>query len=383
MGELERAVAGGVSYDPRMLLSLLLFALLDGERSSRRIERRCRFDARYRLITGGLVPDHNTLARFRRRLGPVLPDLFQQVIARAKERGLVKNRAVALDGTKMLSSASQWKRALEEAEEADADVSDPDARTMVSPKGFVTGYNAQAAVDMETGMVLASEVTNQANDRPHLRSMLDRLTQAVGPPGELAADEGYAGATNAQALHEKGVVGYITESEKVWRLNDQGEVVCPQGHTIRRQGCTTGKPGFRYMRFAVRKCPSCPARCHEGRIRWLKVPVEMDPAVWIAQQERSKSEKGKRMAAARSGTVERFFGNLKGNLGFRRFLLKGLDGANLEFTLACLAYNLRRLRRRLARILIVGTGLLRVLERGTATLPPTSSTARRTPSLAT
>jgi transposase len=342
VGELNGARSGGVSYDPGMLLGLLLFSLADGERSSRRIEKRCRYDARYRLLCGGLVPDHNTIARFRRKLSDVLPSLFAQVLVRAKSLGLVKNREVALDGTKMSSKASQWKKVLAEAEAADADISDPDARTMHTAKGFVTGYNAQAAVDMETGLVLAAHVTNQAIDAPHLPAMVDEIEKVLGsPPESLAADKGYDGSQNASALDERGVTGYISSRDKVWILDDEDRVVCPQGHAaFRRDQVREG--GTTYDRYMVRECSFCPHRCHDGNRRLLVVPEGTDPAVWVRQQLRSKGPKGRRMAAARSSSVERFFGFLKGNLGIRRFLLAGLDGANLEFTLACLVYNLKK-----------------------------------------
>ncbi len=56
---------GRPGYDPRMLAVLLVYAYLQGERSSRRIEERCRTDAAFRVATGNLVPDHSTIARFR------------------------------------------------------------------------------------------------------------------------------------------------------------------------------------------------------------------------------------------------------------------------------------------------------------------------------
>ena len=58
---------GGAAYDPAAMVTLLTYAYHDGERSSRRIEEHCRTDIAYRIVMGGLVPDHTTIARFRDR----------------------------------------------------------------------------------------------------------------------------------------------------------------------------------------------------------------------------------------------------------------------------------------------------------------------------
>jgi transposase len=75
---------GRPGYDPRMLAVLLVYAYLQGVRSSRRIEERCRTDAAFRLATGNQVPDHAAIARFRAaaaaREGGPLEDLFLQVL---------------------------------------------------------------------------------------------------------------------------------------------------------------------------------------------------------------------------------------------------------------------------------------------------------------
>jgi len=97
---------GGESYDPAMMVTLLLYAYCLGERSSRRIERLCVEDVAFRVITANQMPDHVTIARFRQRHQKDLADLFVQVLRLCQEAGLVKVGTVALDGTKVKANAS-------------------------------------------------------------------------------------------------------------------------------------------------------------------------------------------------------------------------------------------------------------------------------------
>ena len=98
---------GRAAYDPRMMVGLVLYAYATGERSSRGIERHCRQDVAYRVITANLVPDHATIARFIWRHEEGLSDLFSGVLALCEKAGLVKSGIVAIDGTKLHANASR------------------------------------------------------------------------------------------------------------------------------------------------------------------------------------------------------------------------------------------------------------------------------------
>jgi hypothetical protein len=87
-------------------VSLVLYAYSTGERSARGIERRCRQDIAYRVITGNQVPDHATIARFIRRHQKSLNELFGGVLRLCAKAGLVDSGVVAVDGTKLIASAS-------------------------------------------------------------------------------------------------------------------------------------------------------------------------------------------------------------------------------------------------------------------------------------
>jgi transposase len=97
---------GRAAFEPKVMLSLLLYAYARGERSSRVIERRCVEDVAYRVIAAHQVPDHATIARFRVRHEAALAALFTEVLSLCKEAGLVKVGLIAIDGTKLHANAS-------------------------------------------------------------------------------------------------------------------------------------------------------------------------------------------------------------------------------------------------------------------------------------
>ena len=119
---------GRAAYEPSMMVALLLHAYSRGNRSSRGIERACREDVTYKLITAMRVPDHSTIAEFRRRHERALGELFTEVLALCEEAGLVEVGVISIDGTKIRANASRganrtYERLvadiLKEAEETD------------------------------------------------------------------------------------------------------------------------------------------------------------------------------------------------------------------------------------------------------------------------
>lgn len=97
---------GRAAYEPSMMVALVLYGYATSERSSRGIERRCREDIAYRVITGNQTPDHATVARFIRRHQESLNELFGSVLRLCARAGLVDSGVVAVDGTKLTANAS-------------------------------------------------------------------------------------------------------------------------------------------------------------------------------------------------------------------------------------------------------------------------------------
>ena len=105
-GAYRRDGWGRAAHDPVMMVGLLVYAYAIGERSSRRIERRCREDVAVRVITANLAPDHATIARFRQRHEAAIAGLFGDVLALCARAGLAGVEVVAIDGTKLSANAS-------------------------------------------------------------------------------------------------------------------------------------------------------------------------------------------------------------------------------------------------------------------------------------
>ena len=97
---------GRQAHDPAMMVALLLYGYAIGERSSRRLERRCVEDVATRVICANRAPDHTTIARFRQRHEAALAELFGEVLALCADAGLVRVGMIAVDGTKVAANAA-------------------------------------------------------------------------------------------------------------------------------------------------------------------------------------------------------------------------------------------------------------------------------------
>ena len=120
---------GGAAFHPAMMVALLVYAYCVGERSSRRIQRRCVEDVAFRVVAANHAPDHATIARFRVTHQDALAGLFAQVLVLCQRAGMIRPGLVAVDGTKLAANASRdanrtaeqlAKEILEEAASIDA-----------------------------------------------------------------------------------------------------------------------------------------------------------------------------------------------------------------------------------------------------------------------
>jgi transposase len=106
--------AGAAGYDPDMLVTVLVWAYAHQVTSSRRIEQLCGTDVAFRVICGGNLPDHVTIARFRAAFPGAVAEFFAQVLALCARLGMGKLGVVALDGMKIAASASKSANRTEE-----------------------------------------------------------------------------------------------------------------------------------------------------------------------------------------------------------------------------------------------------------------------------
>lgn len=404
LSELEKSYRGSGSapYHPAMLLGLLIYGYATRVYSSRALERASYDSVAFRYIAGNDHPDHDTIAAFRKRFIGHIEPLFLEVLKLARTMGMLKLGTVALDGTKVHANASRHsalsyghakkfeKRLKKEvhqllklAEQADADdipdgmsipeelerrearlaaiaeakakietrvaerergeyqaklaakeeqqkrtgkkprgrppeppsgtvgekeqinLTDEDSRIMPVPGGgFDQSYNAQAAVATGSLLVLAPAVTQATNDKEQLVPMLGKLKglpKELGRPRRLLADSGYLSAANVERCAAAGIEPLIALKRE-------------RHHRTWRQ------------RFAA--APNPPrdsATAMQRMVHRLKTPA------------------GRKLYALRKHTPEPVFGIIKATMGFRQFLLRGLESVQGEWSLVTMSWNLKRM----------------------------------------
>ena len=347
---------GGVPYDPVALFSVWLLGYLEGVRSSRHLERVCRYDIRYEYLSRSCYPDYSTLCRFRKRLEGILDSLFLEIVQACQEAGLVSCKSVAVDGTKIMARKTQWRKALEESEAADA--FEEEARTMLTTHGeYLVGYNIQAVADTQHGIVVGYVATNQANDSGQLGPALEATEKLSGMhPESAVVDKGYDSGLNASAAARLDVEAVIppVQANRPFAPGENGTMLCMAGHVASHGKWTDKQTGQDYDLFRVSKCRNCPlrqecgAKWHQREMKVMAGTLAKDKA---AANARAKTPEGKALLRKRGPTIERTFSFLKREQGLRRFLLSGLAGARLECGLAFMGQNLRRLLMALLKLI--------------------------------
>lgn len=232
-------------YPPKVMVKILAYAYSEGVFSSRKIEQMLKVDVRFIWLAGGLKPDHNTIARFRKSSSDELSILFKESVKLCMCAGLVFLNSVSIDGTKVIASASkksiynqerianEQKRVdeiLRKAQESDDSEDDLYGKGNSLPKGVCDkeklqelaktldtmtcknvvatdtesrvmktrnngkcpAYNLQASVDSENQVIVAMDLTAHENDSGHLPAMIEQTQENTGfVPDVSLADSGY------------------------------------------------------------------------------------------------------------------------------------------------------------------------------------------------
>jgi transposase len=382
---------GEQAYPPRVMLALLIYSYCTGTFASRKIAAQIEDSVAFRVIAAGLTPGHRTICRFREAHLDEFQRLFVQVVQLAQEAGLVKMGTIAIDGSKVKANASKHKamsydrmlmeekklrseirkltqaareqddiddqdfgpdfrgdelpqelssrktrlqtiqaakKRLEERKAAEAEAkqtaaqkesgdakpeatkseralpeprdqenfTDPDSRIMpTAGKSFEQSYNAQVAVDAKAQIVVAASVSQSPKDMGLLMPVVNAAfenTETI--PKRVLADAGYKNERDLQQLQDLGIDGYVS---------------------IGREGKTVRVPSA--------DCPSSQAML-----------------------KKLATKRGRARYRRRKGLVEPVFGWVKRVLGFRAFSLRGLRKVAGEWSLVCLALNLRRMAAR-------------------------------------
>lgn len=376
----EPAETGRPGYDPRDLLKLYLYGYLQQVRSSRRLEAECRRNVEVMWLLGRLTPDYKSIAEFRRVHRDAVTATGAELVRMARQVGLVKGEWVAIDGSKFRAVSSAQairdreavKRYLDELENADQQDEvtideravaaaleklkndpEPEARFMRMANGHAPAYNVQTAVDAEHAIIVAQQVTTEANDQRSLLPMAEAAKQALGTPETLhvVADAGYSNGEHAERCEAEGIVPHAPTNRAI---NNKGDGTlfdrrlfvydektdtfrCPAGQTLVRRQLSRKDRCVVYAAEA-QVCGACAMknRCTSTSRRWITRNLHEGALQRMNQRATAQ------LMRLRRCTVERPFAVLKHViLGNARFLLRGRDGAQTEISLATLVYNLK------------------------------------------
>jgi transposase len=395
---------GSQPYNPEMLVALLFYGYATGVFSSRNLERSTYDSLAFRYIAANTHPDHDTIAAFRKRFLPQLAKIFVEILGIARQMKVFKLGKVSIDGTKIQANASKHKalsyghacklekqleaevaELLQKAESADnADIPDGmdvpaelsirrqrieaikeakaeierraaeryaeeqkayeakiaerakkeqetgrktggkppqpptpgptqkdqvnlnDSESRIMPTsggGFEQAYNAQAGVDTETMLIVTTHVSQATNDKQEMEpalTNLKQLPQEFGTVTDILADNGYFSEGNVTLCDENTVTPYIA---------------------VKRE------------------------KHHAPLMERFQEPAPLpdDANAVDTMKHRLKTQSGKAVYATRKSTIEPVFGIIKSVMGFRQFLLRGLEAVKGEWNLVCIAFNLKRL----------------------------------------
>jgi len=394
---------GAPPYAPELLLGLLFYGYATGVFSSRKLEKATYEVIPFRFIAGDMHPDHDTIANFRKQFLAELKELFIQVLLMAQEMGRLQLGNVSLDGSKIHADASkskavsykrllaieaylqaevnelfalaeaadggqlpdemnipdeierrerQLKRLAEakkvlaaraqaryEAEKAEYaakmqareekaakkgrkppgpppnpptpgprdkdqyNFTDPESRIMknANNSGFDQHYNTQVVVDHDSRLIVGHWLCDHTNDKQAALPTIDTVPPVVGQPKKANLDTGYFSENNIAGLEARGIDPYIAT-----------------GRSPHHQG----------WRAFFLDNPD---------------PPPEDASVKEQMAFKLRTAIGNALYRLRKSTVEPVIGIIKEILGFRQFSLRGLFAASGEWTLVCLAYNLKRL----------------------------------------
>ena len=257
-----KAVDGGPGRDaiaPEILLSLWLYATLEGVGSARALSRLCEAHDAYRWLCGGVRVDHHTLSDFRVDQGAFLDTLLTQSVVSLMSRGAVTLKRVAQDGMRVRASAGaasfRRKGRLQELQaQAHEQVERLKREVAEDP----------AATDTSSQVVVGVDVTARGSDYGEMPVMLDPLARRYDTvPEEIRVDGGFSKLTDVEQAAEKGttVFGPVPQPKDPNRdlhlpLPDDSEVAA----TCRRRMGTDEAKTIYKERAATAECVNAAAR---------------------------------------------------------------------------------------------------------------------------
>jgi transposase len=394
---------GGEAYAPGLLLALLFYGYATGVFSSRKIEKSTYESMPFRFVAGGLHPDHDTLAHFRKTFRAEIKELFVQVLLLAQAAGYLKLGNISMDGSKVHANASKskavsYKRLLELevhlraevdqlfllAEQADGhevpegmNVTDEIALRQERLARLAEAKQVLQARAQERQAAEQAEYEAKQREREAKAQRTGRKPRgrAPTPPSadpqdkdqynftdpesrimKCSSSAGFEQAYNAQVAVDQDSF-FIVACALSNHPNDKAEVE----PTLDALPTELGAPAAAALDngfFSEKNIAALEERHIEPYIATGREPhhkswqerfaaepkppaANASPQVKMAYKLRTQI--GQAIYRLRKCTVEPVIGIIKAVLGFRQFSMRGLDPAACEWCLVCLAFNLKRL----------------------------------------
>ncbi|MCD4832160.1 MAG: IS1182 family transposase [Bacteroidales bacterium] len=277
------------------------------------------------------------------------------------EKKLVKRRSQLKERSKELKPEHRKNHKI--------NIVEPDGRLM--PKSDGPSYNAQAAAESKTNFIVSNDVVTDPNDQNQFTNMHQKTEEniACDPERKYNADAGYHSTNQLEYIEEKKIDAVVAEPTPNNRSNrksptsvetilkenrrversdftyhsEEDYYECPGGEKLKpSKSYKNGKRNIRiYQASKCNKCPLadlCLSKQNESGLR----RIHRDQREILAENMNIKlqTDEAKTRLKTRATTIEPVFGNIKQNLGFRRFNLRGLLQVKGEFNMICIAHNL-------------------------------------------
>ena len=391
---------GRPSIDPELLLRILLIGYLYGITSERKLVEELRMHLAWRWFTGlGFdqeIPHHSTFSKNRHgrfQESKLFEQLFEEIVARCLEVGLVQGDNMSVDGSFVEANASKESRIpreqlgevaqvnhtvrkylveleqqnpVEEPVHQQDRVSTTDPDSTYATKGGTParlGYYDNYLVDNHSCVIVGVQATaaRMSQETVAAQDMLTRFARWQGrKPVSVAADTTYGNGEFLQWLLEREITPYMRTRDSVHRkkspfygpehftyLPESNSYRCPAGQPLNYGGRNARNRTYAYI-GTRKRCGACSQKtqCTSGAFRYLAIHMD-EPARQRARELANTPEFAK--AQRQRKKVEALFAELKNQIGLRRLRLRRMKFVREQFFLAAAAQNIKRLVRFLSR----------------------------------
>ena len=417
---------GRPPYSPYDLLKLYIYGYFNKVRSSRKLEKETHRNVEVMWLLNNLKPDHKTISRFRKDNLSSIKKVFDSFVKLCLKMNLYSRQLISIDGSQFAAVNSKERNysvgklqdrikringhiekyltqidsididddtisenkniaeivtalrtrkqkyedileTLNETEETQISLTDPDSRLMARLNSHKMAYNVQTAVDGANAMIVDFEVVN-TTDRGRLHSLATKCKDVFEVDGITSlADKGYISATdianciangiNANVCMDEDSFHFCIETDephekpsshtngKIIYLKGRNICVCPMGEILYPKNYRASRRIARF--YNTKACANCTNKCTKARFAMGE--ISMKKSEFIKEYDDTKLNlkqinyvPDKQLLKRRKSLSEHPFGVVKRCLGADYFLLKRFAGATAETAFAFLAFNLKR-----------------------------------------